>query len=331
MKTGRSLQDWAKEIERRANAKRDFMVDTRSMEMFNGEQGPQVSLELQDSRLQLGMTENAHRQIGTHLNIPAKYYELMRKENPELLVQNVNSWLEKNPTRRLVRALDGDMRAFLSDRYRCIDNLDIAECVLLIISKMPDATIESCEVTDDRMYIKVVNPRIQAEVVPGDIVQSGMLISNSEVGLGGVVVQPLIYRLVCTNGMVETLKADDRAFMMKLRDIVSATVDQTQFDKVLDIMRQAKQVPITGTDVPKVVELTGKHIGFGEKEGAGILSHLIAGGDLSLYGLSNAVTRFSQDVKSYDRATELEAAGYDVLTLSPAIWKSINEQAAVTV
>lgn len=79
MKTGRSLQDWAKEIERRANAKRDFMVDTRSMEMFNGEQGPQVSLELQDSRLQLGMTENAHRQIGTHLNIPAKYYELMRK------------------------------------------------------------------------------------------------------------------------------------------------------------------------------------------------------------------------------------------------------------
>lgn len=119
------MQDWAKEIERRANAKRDFMVDTRSMEMFNGEQGPQVSLELQDSRLQLGMTENAHRQIGTHLNIPAKYYELMRKENPELLVQNVNSWLEKNPTRRLVRALDGDMRAFLSDRYRCIDNLDI--------------------------------------------------------------------------------------------------------------------------------------------------------------------------------------------------------------
>lgn len=241
--------------------------DSSAFCMFNGEQGPQVSLELQDSRLQLGMTENAHRQIGTHLNIPAKYYELMRKENPELLVQNVNSWLEKNPTRRLVRALDGDMRAFLSDRYRCIDNLDIAECVLPIISKMPDATIESCEVTDDRMYIKVVNPRIQAEVVPGDIVQSGMLISNSEVGLGGVVVQPLIYRLVCTNGMVvnaagekrrhigriqnfsenrelfrdETLKADDRAFMMKLRDIVSATVDQTQFDKVLDIMRQAKR------------------------------------------------------------------------------------------
>lgn len=52
------------------------------------------------------------------------------------------------------------------------------------------------------MYIKVVNERIQTEVVPGDIVQAGILISNSEVGMGSVSVKPLIYRLVCTNGMV---------------------------------------------------------------------------------------------------------------------------------
>lgn len=36
------------------------------------------------------------------------------------------------------------------------------------------------------MYIKVVNPRLQQEVVPGDIVQAGVIISNSEVGLGSV-------------------------------------------------------------------------------------------------------------------------------------------------
>ena len=41
---------------------------------------------------------------------------------------------------------------------------------------------ESCQLTDSRMYIKVVNTRLEAEVVPGDIVQSGIIISNSEVG-----------------------------------------------------------------------------------------------------------------------------------------------------
>jgi len=55
---------------------------------------------------------------------------------------------------------------------------------------MQGARIESCELTDTRMYIKVVNERIQTEVVPGDIVQAGILISNSEVGMGSVSVKP---------------------------------------------------------------------------------------------------------------------------------------------
>lgn len=43
-----------------------------------------------------------------------------------------------------------------------------------------------------------------------------------------------------------------------------------------------------------------------------------------LYGLANAVTRHSQDVKSYDRATELEAAGWSILNMSPSLWRQLN-------
>lgn len=52
--------------------------------------------------------------------------------------------------------------------------------------------------------------------------------------------------------------------------------------------------------------------------------YLIHGGDLSLYGLSNTVTRFSQDVPNYDRASELESIGYDVLSMSGKRWKQLN-------
>ena len=149
------------------------------------------------------LNENAHRQLGLQLKIPAPYYERMRAENPGLLMANVNGWFQQSPdTRRMVRTLDGTARAILSDRYRRIDNYEVAQTVLPIISEMQGARIESCELTDTRMYIKVVNERIQTEVVPGDIVQAGILISNSEVGMGSVSVKPLIYRLVCTNGMV---------------------------------------------------------------------------------------------------------------------------------
>ena len=102
----------------------------------------------------------------------------------------------------MLRTLDGSARAYLSNRYRRIDNIDIAGVTLPILGGLPDIRFESCQITESRMYIKAVNPRLQAEVSPGDIVQAGVIISNSEVGLGSVSIQPLIYRLVCSNGMV---------------------------------------------------------------------------------------------------------------------------------
>ena len=55
-----------------------------------------------------------------------------------------------------------------------------------------------------------------------------------------------------------------------------------------------------------------------------ILPHLIRGGDISQYGLVNAVTRASQDVECYDRATQLEYVGGDILSLSGNQWKDVS-------
>ena len=353
MKNGRSLMEQAQELERQRNAKRDYLLDTRNLEMGFVEAGAYQMMMRNDSKnvsTLLDVGEIAHRQIGSALGIPAKYYDKMRAENPELLAQNVNSWFTMTPQKRMVRTLDGNARAFLSERYRRIDNAEIAEAVLPILAEMPDVRIESCEITESKMYLKAVNPRLTAEVVPGDIVQSGILITNSEVGMGSMSIQPLVYRLVCTNGMVvndartrkyhvgrgneaaedytlyssETLAADDRALLLKVRDTVRSVVDQTRFERVIEMMREAKEAKITSTDIPQMVELTAADYGLNKAEGSGVLDHLIRGGDLSLYGLSNAITRAAQDVESYDRSTELESIGYTVLGMSRSDWQRLN-------
>ena len=196
MKQGKTLQELAIELQRRKKAKADYVLSTKNITMDSDATNSQLSLhnpELNQTLI-FNVNEIAHNQIGTKLGIPAKYYDKMRAENPELLAQNVNSWFRKNPERRMIRTLDGTARAFLTDRYRRIDNYEIAETVLPVIKELPDVRIDSCEVTDERMYLKVVNPRIETHVTPGDIVQSGILITNSEVGLGSFMVQPLIYR-----------------------------------------------------------------------------------------------------------------------------------------
>ena len=74
-----------------------------------------------------------------------------------------------------------------------------------------------------------------------------------------------------------------------------------------------------------MIQEVNKLYKFSEDEGAGIFQHLIEKNDLSLYGLANAVTRQSQDVSDYERATELESVGYKILTMPRSVFNRINQ------
>ena len=354
MKEGKTLQELAAELERQQLAKKDLIVSTGVLSMDSRDDGG-IALNVMGGQViqHYDVGEIAYRQIGQFLKIPATYYDRMRREYPQLLTLNANGWFAKMPqSKRMLRTLDGTARALLSDRYRRIDNFEVASAVLPIISRMEGAGVESCELTDSRMYLKVVNPRVTAEIKKGDIVQAGVLISNSEVGMGSVTVSPLIYRLVCSNGMIaedgklrkyhvgranesredfsiyrnETIEADDKAFLMKLEDSVKAAVDQARFAAIVDKLRESTEATFQPQQVQQVVELASKEYGFTDSESSGILGHLAAGGDLSLYGLANAVTRQAQDVASYDRSTELEATGYRIITMAPSLWRSLTKE-----
>ena len=357
MKYGRTLNELAMELTRRENEKKDYKLDTRNMHFDADKETEQLSLinEKKGVTIALGVNSIAHQQIGTALGIPPKYYQKMREENPSLLATNINSWFQNSPKVRFVRTLDNTTRAFLGETYFPMDNYQVAERVLPIIASMPDARIESCEVTDTRMYIKVVNPRLTTEVVPGDIVQSGIIITNSEVGMGALTIMPLIYRLVCKNGMTvndaknrqrhigrgisadedfsvysdETLRLENMARMAKAEDTVKAVVDEVRFEKIVNVMRQAKGAKIETTNIPAMVELTGTEFGFTKQQGTGILDHLIRGGDLTLYGMANAVTRYAQDVDSYDESTRLEGLGWSLIDMPKSKWDRLNAVATV--
>lgn len=300
-----------------------------------------------------GTTQLFHRQVASALGIPVKYYDMMQKQKPDLLADNVNAWFSDKGSSYMVRTLDygsGQVaRALLSDRYRRIDNLEIASAVIPLFAGQEGMEVMSCEVTENKLYLKIVNHRLEMACV-GDRVQAGVIISNSEVGLGAVSVQPLIYTLACTNGMIcpsygerrthvgraskatddgyeiysdETKEADDRAFMLKLRDATLAAIEEARFRQIVGKLEESAGAKITGR-VQDVIELTGKAYDLNQPEQDSILNYLIQGDDLSLYGLSNAITRASQDVESYDRATALEGIGWQVATMPANQWKEIN-------
>ena len=88
MKSGLTIESLAAEILRQKDAKEDYIVDTQFLQMDAS--GDDVVLrvldENKDDQIEpLDIGEIAHRQIGTHLSIPAKYYAKMLAEKPVVL------------------------------------------------------------------------------------------------------------------------------------------------------------------------------------------------------------------------------------------------------
>ena len=345
-RNGMNLVELAQEIVRRAEAKRDFVADT-------------PDLVFGDNALAIGaagrfpLTDHAHGQIADRVGIPKRYYDRMKTEAPALLADNVNHWFRETPERRMVRTLDGQARAFLSDRYHRIDNEQIADAVLpVLLESGGHGAVVSCCVTDAKLYIQALFPRLEGEVRHGDPVQGGVIVSNGEIGNGALDLRPMIYRLVCTNGLIsgqiaedarlrrnhvgrriesgedysvysdETLKADDRALSLKIRDSIRVLAQPGLFNRILAEMRDATQQQPVANPMAAVSELgTSYSIAQGERDS--MLMNLIRGADYSKWGLVNAITETANAHPSYDRAVELQMMGGRVLELKPKQWREI--------
>jgi hypothetical protein len=341
MKQGKTVIQLCTELERQRLARKDFIADTRNLEVETINGITRLSLLVGETSETFLLNDLAHRQMADRLQIPYRYYERMRYEYPRLLDDNVNSWFNKTPEQRMIRTLDGNARAFLSNRYRRLDNLELADSILPIIKEMRGAEVISCDITESHMYLKIINKALKAEVQPNDIVQAGIVISNSEVGLGSLRVEPLIYRLICKNGLIaqdyaqrryhvgkqienddsayeifrdETIEADDKAFFMKVQDTVRTTIDEAIFQVSVDKLKRS-MFETTGNDPVKAVEVLADKYLLSQNERGSVLRHFIIGADLTKYGLINAVTRASQDIEDYNRATTLERLGGELLNV----------------
>ena len=358
MKSGSSLADVVQRVDRQSRDSRDFIAHSRHIRLdLNSDNDPSLVLDDGSGARPFGLTEHVHEQIADVLGIPGQYYRRMRTDNPELLLANTNSWLGRSDQRRLVRTVmrpisDGgqQVRALLSDRYRPLDNANLLEAVLPTLHER-NVKVISSELTARRLYVKALNERLTGEVKVGQTVMAGIAISNSEIGVGAVEVRGLVYTLSCTNGAImedvsmrrhhvgkrhggnggdevqhllsdETRKADDHAFYLRVRDVTRAALDEAVFRQQLNKLRAAAGNAIPAENIPAVVEVTAKRFNLNETEGAGILARLLQGGEFNQWGLSSAITRHSQDIEDYDRATDLERIGGSVIELAGGAWSN---------
>ena len=358
MQTGLSLRDLAAKLETESHQKKDMIVNTGSTELvvFNGD----LHLDTQDNGGGLYLLRPlAHDQLAEHIDVPLRYYRRMHRDAPQLLADNVNTWLHRKPEPRMFRTMAGKGRAWLSNRYLRVENELIAEVALnaLLANGMRPNQIVSCNVTETKLYIQAVMPSIKALVKGsrqiGDVMQGGVIITNSEVGKGRIDVSEFDFRLICLNGMVgqslfkkthlggaldgdeallrdDTKRTMDDALILQIRDMIAAAINPERFQARIESMENLTRKEIEGNPAESVKVLTkvlGPAVGLTEKEEGSILNALIRGGDVSAWGLLNAVTAQANTETDYDRAVELEAAGGKLLAMPAPEWAQILKAA----
>jgi hypothetical protein len=114
MKSGRSLVNLAEELERQLARKQDLVVPSSLLQCRTDEGGDlKMLVEARSGEVEYGVNSLARHQLADKLKIPFAYFERMRHEQPALLDSNVNTWLRTDGDRRMIRTLDGTVRAVL--------------------------------------------------------------------------------------------------------------------------------------------------------------------------------------------------------------------------
>lgn len=325
------IRSVAQEVSRRSKAARDFAADRRSLKVVDVEGGFNLSIDGQDTLFPI--QRQAYMQVAEKLNIPTRYLDrLVEAGHRDMVVSNLQGIIDREQGRHLVRTLDGQVRAFLSDRYRSLDNQDLLAICLREV-KAAGAEVWDLRLTDNEFRFLAVAPQISGQVSidrtfdpgdgwmsrwagkEGDTLNAALTVSNSETGHGGLNVRPAILRKVCANFCVwqdgvarvhigGKIKDEGEIFFS---DDTKRQEDKVIWMKVTDVVRstftpavfQKKIEAINATTKVAVekpveaVEAAVKNLGLPSEYRDAILEEFLGSGDKSQWGLVNALTEMA--------------------------------------
>jgi len=309
--------------------------------------------------------------VADRTGVPIKYLREIHAERPDLFSATVNHiWrggfskdhVTHEPDARsfMLRTLLSPesgrpnlLRAVLSDKYKRIDDLEVATAILtgLQSAGISDAKV-SGDLTERRMMLRIEVPSIatqgralveayrspyRKEGEQSPLVHAGLEVRTSSVGCGAFEIVPRLVIQACDNGLrVDALGKirevhlggrleqgivnwSDSTERKNMELLQAKTVDAvTTFLSPGFLTRAVEQASLkAGEEVAneKHVRDITKPLGVTNAEVDALMGFFVAGGQTNRAGLANALTAMAQATPDGDRAGDLEVAGAAVLGL----------------
>ena len=247
-------------------------------------------------------SDHALTQFFSRIKMPARYSKKLLTARGDLVEKQANFWLNNSDKKALFRTKHDRVRGVLSEKYSRMNNSTIIGFAKKALDDI-DADVEEFHLEDRKMRLRVTTPQ-EKEIEKGDPVKLGLDIENSEVGYCSLKITPIVYRLVCSNGLrlwvqgnqytQRHIHINEKDFRKQVAIAVHAAAKGNE--EVIDLLKKSRDKTMKNFEEELREELSNKTVDR-------ILEHAE---DDSVYGIVNGITRTARDIENDDRRVQLE-------------------------
>src|SRR5215813_11223609 len=254
------------------------------------------------------LSEVATSQMCQKLEIPVKYY---RRLPDEMKATVANFDIGRlNGHSYLLRGKGDWIRAFLSAEYVAYNNSEIAETVQNLLGNGA-LTMKSFVLEETHMFLKIISDEIW-DVESG--LKAGIMIGNSELGMGSVSVEPFVFRKPCTNDLIVSQEKSFRHAHIHLtaheltRRIAEAVSEGFRIaSSVLDAFLKTREVKVV--DPLEVIRKIAEERKFSQKITDEVVSSYLVEPEANWFGVINSFTNAAQKLGPLQRIDMERFAG----------------------
>lgn len=280
---------------------------------------------------EMPLHRHALAQVADVAGVPDLFVSRMLEKDygPALLAETLTTIFNREPSRRrLVRAIDGQVRGFLSDSFRRIDDRPVINSFASACAKIALEPLEGVG-GELRFCLRAVLPRV-FRPAGEEVLAFGIEISNSSFGCGALSIRIFVLRVWCTNyaRMEEELRQihlgkrldDNLALSQRTHELDARTLASATKDVVLGalapgrvnaLVKRIEGAMTQNIDVKQALNGLPK-LGLLKREVEAVNDVLLDGGVEKLppgnnvYRLANAIGWIAKSAQTAERRLDLE-------------------------
>lgn len=202
------------------------------------------------------------------------------------------------------------IRAFLSAEYLAYNNSEIAQTAESLL-RNEALSVKSFVLEESHMFLKIISEDI---VDRGAGLKAGIMIGNSEVGMGSISVEPFVFRKPCTNDLVVSREKSFRHAHIHLneyemtRRMAEAVGEGFRVaSSVMDAFLRTREEPIE--DPLGTIRKIAVARQFSQKLTDEVVSSYLVEPEANRFGLINAFTNAAQKLGPLQRIDMERFAG----------------------